>query len=151
MSVNAGRFISLCPVVWYRLGHGWDDRLSHRLRLLGVGRGVFFRWIPGFTPEVFDHMQELFRLYDFWFVFLAGFTPIPYKIITIGAGVFHINFLIFVVASLISRGLRFTLIAAMIYRYGEPARLYIDQNFNRLTVVFSLLLIGGFIAIRYLF
>lgn len=146
--VASFRYALLCGIgsviggmVGYLIGYG----------LWGWAADFFFRWIPGFTPGVFEQMQELFRLYDFWFVFLAGFTPIPYKIITIGAGVFHINFVIFVVASLISRGLRFTLIAALIYRYGEPARLYIDQNFNRLTVVFSLLLIGGFIAIRYLF
>ena len=110
----------------------------------------FFRWIPGFTPPVFAHMQELFHQYDFWFVFLAGFTPIPYKIITIGAGVFHLNFVIFIIASLVSRGLRFTLIAAMVYRYGDVARVYIDQNFNKLTIVFAVLLVGGFVAIRYL-
>lgn len=116
----------------------------------GWAAEFFFRWIPGFTPPVFAHMQDLFQQYDFWFVFLAGFTPIPYKIITIGAGVFQINFVIFIVASLVSRGLRFVLIAAMVYRYGDVARGYIDRNFNMLTSVFALLLVGGFIAVRYL-
>lgn len=123
----------------------------------GIGFGLwewtaewFFSWVPGFTPEVFTTIQQLFGQYDFWCVFFAGFTPIPYKIITIGAGVFHINFPIFVIASAVSRGLRFYLISIVIYRYGDKARIIIDRHFNVLTSVFALLLIGGFIAVHYL-
>ncbi len=112
--------------------------------------GYFFTWVPGFTPELFDSIHCLFVEYDFWFVFCAGFTPIPYKVITVGAGVFHINFPIFLIASAISRGLRFYLIAFIVYRYGERARQLIDNHFNKLTVLFAILLIGGFVVVRYL-
>lgn len=119
--------------------------------LWGMVAEWFFQWVPGFTPETFRHMQQLFVQYDFWIVFLAGFTPIPYKIITIGAGVFQLNFPIFLLASAVSRGLRFYLIAILIYYYGDQARNFIDQHFNKLTIAFSLLLIGGFAVVRYSF
>jgi len=112
---------------------------------------LFFTWVPGFTPELFARIQHLFQQYDFWFVFTAGFTPIPYKIITVGAGVFNLQFIIFVVASCISRGLRFFLIAWLVSRYGSAARSFIDENFNRLTIAFTVLLVGGFVVVRYVF
>lgn len=122
----------------------------------GIGLGLwevvspfFFRYVPGFTEEVFGHVQRLFATYDFWTVFTAGFTPIPYKVITIGAGVFKINFPVFVLASAIGRSLRFFLVAWLIYRYGPPVRNFIDRYFNLLTLVFMVLLIGGFLLIRY--
>lgn len=115
-----------------------------------VASAWFYQWVPGFTQQGFDSIQTLFSQYNFWLVFAAGFTPIPYKIITIGAGVFQVSFPIFVLASAISRGMRFYLIAVIIYRYGEQARNIIDKNFNVLTTVFALLLIGGFLVIRIL-
>jgi membrane protein YqaA with SNARE-associated domain len=111
----------------------------------------FFTYIPGFTPALFDRVQSLFDLHGFWVVFTAGFTPIPYKVITIGAGVFQINFPMFVFASIISRGLRFFLVAWLLNRYGPGIRDFIDRYFNVLSVLFLLLLLGGFIIIKYMF
>jgi membrane protein YqaA with SNARE-associated domain len=77
-------------------------------RLLWDGLAPFFNaYVPGVTEQLFQHVQGLFAAYDFWAVFAAGFTPIPYKIITIGAGVFQISFPVFVLASLVSQSLRF--------------------------------------------
>jgi membrane protein YqaA with SNARE-associated domain len=124
----------------------------------GIGRGLwgavsdyFFRYVPGFTEAVFAKVQVLFATYDFWTVFTAGFTPIPYKVITIGAGVFEINFIVFVFASIIGRSLRFFLVAALIYRYGPTVRDFIEKYFNLLSLIFMILLIGGFLVIKYLF
>lgn len=128
-------------VAGYAIGHSFWS----------VASVWFFNWVPGFTPEVFQSIQLIFSKYNFWFVFLAGFTPVPYKVITIGAGVFHIYFPVFILASVVSRGLRFCLIGVLIYRYGARARQLIDEHFNKLTLVFSLLLVGGFIVIRYMF
>jgi len=124
--------------------------------LLGLGAWglldqFFYGYIPGFTPELFARVQSLFAEYGFWTVFTAGFTPIPYKIITIGAGVFEINFLIFVLASIFSRGARFFLIGLLIRSYGEPVKLFIDRYFNLLSFLFVALLIGGFVAIKAFF
>lgn len=110
----------------------------------------FYAYIPGFTPDVFMQVQHLFSQYDFWLVFTAGFTPIPYKVITIGAGVFEINLLIFLVASLISRSLRFFLVAGLLIKYGPGIRTFIDRYFNWLSFIFVILLIGGFLILKYL-
>ncbi len=109
--------------------------------------GYFFDYIPGFSPDVFARVQGYFDQYDFLVVFAAGFTPIPYKVITIGAGVFGVNFPVFVVASVISRSARFFIVAGLLKRYGLPVRSFIERYFNWLAIAFMLLLIGGFAVI----
>lgn len=123
--------------------------------LLGLGAwrllaGFFYSYVPGFTPDLFASVQQLFEAYGFWAVFTAGFTPIPYKVITIGAGVFELSFGMFLVASFLSRGLRFFLVASLIKRYGPPVKVLIDRHFNWLSLVFVALLIGGFVLIKIL-
>lgn len=108
----------------------------------------FFAYIPGFTPEVFAQASTAYEKYNFWVVFTAGFTPLPYKIITITAGVAGINFPIFVLASALSRSARFFLVAALLYRFGEPIRGFIDRYFNLLAIAFVVLLVGGFVVIK---
>jgi len=109
--------------------------------------GFFFEYVPGFTPEIFAKVQGYFDQYDFLVVFAAGFTPIPYKIITIGAGVFGVNFPVFLIASIVSRSARFFLVAWLLKRYGNPVRGFIEKYFNWLALVFMALLIGGFALI----
>ncbi|WP_432821377.1 YqaA family protein [Trichloromonas sp.] len=121
------------------------------ISLWGVLSEFFYRYVPGFTVQTFDHVQHLFATYDFWTVFTAGFTPIPYKVITIGAGVFEINFAIFLLASAVGRSLRFFLVAGLIYKYGPTVRDFIEKYFNMLTLAFMILLIGGFVLIKYIF
>lgn len=83
-------------------------------------------------------------LYGFWGVFLAALTPIPYKVFTISAGLFHFPLLEFVVASILGRGLRFGAVALMIRFFGEPVTTFIDRWFNWLALAFGILLVGGF-------
>ena len=110
----------------------------------------FFSNIPSFTPESFYNIQKMYEQYDFWIVFTAGFTPIPYKIITISAGAFNINIIMFIVASIISRGARFFLVAFLIWKFGPQIKSFIDKYFNWLAIAFTVLLIGGFLIIKYL-
>lgn len=142
------RFALLClagstlgGIVGYSIGLGAWGLLNH----------VFYAYVPGFTPELFSRVQSLFSDYGFWTVFTAGFTPIPYKIITVGAGVFQINFLIFILASILSRGARFFMVGFLIHLYGEPVKVFIDRYFNLLSILFVLLLIGGFAVLKDLF
>ena len=117
----------------------------------GVWQAVspwFFQYI--FSEEVFLKVQNLYQTYDFWAVFVAGFTPIPYKVFTIAGGVAGINFGTFVVASCASRGGRFFLVAVLLRIFGPKVKPFIDKYFNLITIVFVILLIGGFVAIRYL-
>ena len=97
-----------------------------------------------FSVESFTNVGALYDKYNFWIVFTAGFTPLPYKIFTISGGLFHINFVMFVVASIVSRGLRFFLIAALIWKFGAPIKVFIDKYFNLLAILFTVLLVGSF-------
>ncbi|WP_225072245.1 VTT domain-containing protein [Desulfuromonas sp. CSMB_57] len=126
-------------VCGYGIGMGFWETLG----------GYFFQYVPGFTEEGFLRVQELFARYDFWVVFTAGFTPIPYKVITIGAGVFDINFPVFVLASVLSRSLRFYLLATMIFLYGATIRAFIEKYFNYLTLAFMVMLVGGFLLFAH--
>jgi len=135
---RAWRFALICSIgsvlggaLGYLIGWGVWDSLAP----------VFFEHIPGFTPDQFARVQHLFAEYGFWAVFVAGFTPIPYKIFTIAAGVFLINFPIFFVASLCSRGLRFFIIGGLIWRFGAPIKELIDRYFNLLSYLALLLVL----------
>jgi len=119
-------------------------------KLWGVVSPLFFEYVPGFTPESFASVKIWFDQYDFWTVFAAGLTPIPYKIFTIASGAFQINLPIFVGASLVSRALRFFLVAGLFYYLGRPARVLIEKYFNLLTILFLVLLVGGLLLVNYL-
>lgn len=109
---------------------------------------IFYDYIPGFTEHKFEKIRSLYEQYDFWVVFTAGFTPIPFKVITVSAGVCSINLPVFIIASALSRGARFMLVAWLLNRYGEPIREFIERKFNVLTLIFTALLIGGFALIK---
>lgn len=111
----------------------------------------FFDNIPGFTENIFYNVQSLYDEWNFWIIFTAGFTPIPYKVFTITAGAFNINLILFVIASIISRAGRFFLVAFLIWKFGDPIKAFIDKYFNWLAILFTILLVGGFVGIKYLF
>lgn len=98
----------------------------------------------------FDQFAAQYNEYGAWIVFMAGLTPFPYKVITIASGVAEMNFLIFMVASVVGRGMRFFAVAGLLYYFGEPIRLFIEKYFGILTFVFFALLVGGFVAIKFL-
>jgi len=97
----------------------------------------------------FEDFAQRYNDYGAWIVFIAGLTPFPYKVITIASGVTQLNFFVFMVASLLARGLRFFAVAALLYWFGPPIKTFIEKYFGILTVVFVVLLIGGFVLIRY--
>ena len=109
----------------------------------------FFTYVPGVTPEAFGSVQNLYERWDFWAVFVAGLTPIPYKVFTISAGVFAINLPVFVLASVLSRGLRFFLVAGLIYRFGPSISSFIDRYFSLLTWAFGFLVVLGFVLVEF--
>ncbi len=111
----------------------------------------FFTHIPGFTETIFYKVQGLYEEWTFWIGFTAGFTPIPYKVFTISAGAFDVNLVLFVLASIVSRAGRFFLVAGLIWKFGDQIKGFIDKYFNLLAIAFTVLLIGGFVGIKYLF
>ena len=92
-----------------------------------------------------------YNTYGFWYVFSAGFTPIPYKVFTIASGVFRMNFLLFVIASALSRSLRFFIVAGLFWKFGPSIKKFIDKYFNLLAILFFVLILCGFLVIKFLF
>jgi membrane protein YqaA with SNARE-associated domain len=108
----------------------------------------FFNNVPGFTPDLFYDISLMFEEYNFWIIFTAGFTPIPYKVFTVSGGAFNINLLMFIIASIVSRGARFFLVAFLIWKFGPRIKLFIDKYFDLLAITFTVLLVGGFLVIK---
>jgi membrane protein YqaA with SNARE-associated domain len=100
--------------------------------------------------EAFENLQAWFEEWGLLIVFIAGFTPVPYKVFTIASGFAGLALPVFVLGSVVSRGARFFLVAGLLYLYGEPIRKFIEERLGLMTVVFSVLLVGGFVAIRFL-
>jgi len=100
--------------------------------------------------EKFESFRTQYNDYGAWIVFIAGVTPFPYKVITIASGATELNFMVFMVASLLARGLRFYVVAALLYWFGPPIRAFIEKRLGLVFTVFVILLIGGFVAIKYL-
>lgn len=111
----------------------------------------FFSYVPGFTPEVFEKVANLYRENADWAVFTAGLTPIPYKVFTICAGITSVSLPVFVLASILSRGLRFFAVAGLLKVFGKPIQSFIDRYFNVLAIVFTVLLVGGFLVLKKVF
>ena len=151
---KALRFALVCSaasilggIVGYGIGYfsWWNGAESYSVVAM-----FFFYHIPGFSEEVFINIQKKYEIYNFLIVFTAGFTPIPFKIITISAGAFSVNFPMFLLASTISRSARFFLVALLIRQFGEPITAFIDKYFNILSIIFTILLIGGFLVLKAL-
>lgn len=101
--------------------------------------------------EKFEHFSGQYNEYGAWIVLFAGLTPFPYKVITIASGVSGLNFAVFCIASLVARALRFFAVAGLLYWFGPPIRAFIEKHFGLVTIVFFVLLFGGFYAIKYVF
>ena len=92
-----------------------------------------------------EKVHDMFNRYEVWAIGIAGFTPIPYKIFTIAAGVFYIHFWKFVLVSLLSRGARFFLVASLIFFFGEPILIFLNKYFDVLSLVGVALLVPLYI------
>ncbi len=96
----------------------------------------------------FAAFQERYNEWGAWAVLIAGITPFPYKVITILSGVTALNLGVFLVASIIARGVRFFIVAALLWKYGAPIRDFIEQRLGLVFSLFMALLLGGFLVMR---
>lgn len=126
--------------------------------MFGYLLGWQFMDLVGIRIVEFYHLQAQwdkigwwYDEYNAWAVGAAGFTPLPYKVFTLAAGAFQINFSVFVLASLVSRSARFFIVAGLIYKFGAPIKVFIEKYFNILSIVFIVLLFAGFVLIKYIF
>jgi membrane protein YqaA with SNARE-associated domain len=98
----------------------------------------------------FEDFRQMYAQWGLWIILIKGMTPIPYKLVTIASGAAAFSFPVFVVASIITRGLRFFLVAALLKYYGPPIRNFIERRLTLVTTIFVVGLVGGFVVIRYL-
>jgi len=124
-------------VLGYYIGIGLMGSVGCRLVTLYHGQATF-DWLAG----QFTH-------YGFWAVFVAAVTPIPYKIFTITSGAVHMSFGTFLIASVLGRPIRFFALALLIFFVGKPVKRFIDRYFNLLSIAFVVLLVGGFLAFKF--
>jgi membrane protein YqaA with SNARE-associated domain len=109
---------------------------------------LFFQFI--FSEATFSQIETLYRNWDFWAIFLGAFTPLPYKVFAISAGVFNISLPMFVLAATIGRGMRFFLVASLLAFYGPSIKIFIDKYFNWLSIALVLILVSTFLLLRLL-
>ncbi len=100
--------------------------------------------------DKFDEFSAVFNHWGWWFVFIAGLTPFPYKVITIASGVAGLSLPVFIVASIVSRGLRFFVVSGLLYLFGPPIKDFIEKRLGLMFTLFVVLLVGGFVLLRYL-
>ena len=110
------------------------------------GRPVLLRL---FGEKKVTTVQALYHRYDVWAVFLAAFTPIPFKVFTIGAGVFHLDLKRFIIASVLGRGARFFLVGGALALFGAEVQYFLTHYLELAVIALSVLLIGGFVALRF--
>jgi membrane protein YqaA with SNARE-associated domain len=98
----------------------------------------------------YDALKAGFDQWGAWIIIIKGLTPIPYKLVTIAAGVTHFDLMTFVAASIISRSIRFFFLAALLWWFGPAVREFIEKRLMLVTTGFAVCLVGGFLVIRYL-
>lgn len=98
----------------------------------------------------FDDFATRYNEWGAWAVLTAGVTPFPYKVITILSGATELNFAVFMISSVVARGLRFFIVAALLWKFGAPIRDFIEKRLGLMFALFILLLLGGFAAVKFL-
>jgi membrane protein YqaA with SNARE-associated domain len=124
-------------VAGYAIGYYLFDLIGEPiLRVYGYG-------------EKYQQTADLFNEWGPWILIAKGWTPFPYKVLTIAAGAFKMSIVPFILASIVARAMRFYLVAALLYWFGEPIRDFIEKRLSLVTTAFVVLLVGGFVAIKY--
>jgi membrane protein YqaA with SNARE-associated domain len=98
----------------------------------------------------FEDFSQRYNEWGIWVVLMAGMTPFPYKVITIMSGATALSLPVFILSSFAARGLRFFIVAALLWKFGDPIRIFIEKRLGLVFTIFLVLLIGGFAVVRYL-
>ena len=101
--------------------------------------------------EDFQRFADAYNEWGLWIILIKGLTPIPYKLVTIASGVAHFDPTVFILASIATRGARFFIVAALLRRFGPPIRTFVEKNLTAVATMALLLIVGGFVAVKYLF
>ena len=124
---------------------------------VGYAIGYFLFDAIGLPMLEFYHMMDKYEAFKAafaewgaWIIVIKGLTPIPFKLVTIASGAAQFDLVTFTLASLVSRSLRFFLLAALLWRFGEPIRDFIERRLMLVTSMIAAALVGGFVVLRYL-
>jgi membrane protein YqaA with SNARE-associated domain len=154
--------VMLIPMVLAQRSNAWAYAILATVSsvlggIAGYAIGYFFMDTVGQTilefygkTKGFEQFKAMFNEWGVWILIIKGMTPIPYKILTITAGVTHMPLVPFVLASIIARAMRFFLVAALLCWFGPPIREFIERRLTLVTTVGVVLLVGGFVVVRYL-
>jgi len=142
---TAWRFAAICTVasvaggaLGYLIGFAVFDQIAQPiLRLYGYG-------------AAYAAFQAKFQEYGLWIILIKGLTPIPYKIVTIAAGAARFDFALFMLASVLTRGSRFFLVATLLHFYGDAVRDFIEKRLTLVTSALAVGVVGGFLALKFL-
>lgn len=155
--------VMLVPMVLARRAKAW---LYASIATVGSVIGGVFGYAIGYflfeqigkpilalygKADSFAQFTTWFNDWGVWILIIKGMTPFPYKVLTITAGVTHMPVVQFIFASIIARAMRFYLVAGLLYFFGEPIRDFIERRLTLVTTAFVVLLVGGFVALKYAF
>ncbi|MDF1775673.1 MAG: DedA family protein [Rhizobiaceae bacterium] len=155
--------VLLIPMVLADRANWWKNALICTLAsilgaLLGYAIGMFLYEAVGQPilalygkEDSFEKVSEWYNTYGGWGVLFAAVTPFPYKVLTIFSGATGLNLATFVLVSIVGRSVRFFAVGFLLYKFGEPIRLFIEKYLGILFAIFMVLLLGGFYALRYMF
>ncbi len=125
-------------IIGYYIGYVFFDTLGEKiLDLYGL-------------HNAFEKLKYFFETYGFWIIFFKGFTPIPFKIVAITCGVTKINMVVFLLASILSRGMRFYIEAYVFWRWGAAMQGVFEKNMRLVVILFTLLLVFGYYMIKHI-
>jgi membrane protein YqaA with SNARE-associated domain len=127
--------------------------------LFGYAIGYFFyetigRWLLdlyGGSEHWYAELADFFQKYGAAIILIKGLTPFPFKVITILSGMVKLDLMVFVAASIVARAGRFYLVAGLLYLYGEKIRGFLEKHLEKVLLVFLLLLVGGFLMVKWVF
>ena len=111
--------------------------------------GMWLIHLYGYGQKV-EAFREAYRQWGAWIILLKGLTPIPYKIVTIASGAAKFSFPVFMAASLVTRGARFFLVAALLRVFGSPVRDFIERRLTLVTSMLAAGIVGGFLVLRFM-
>jgi membrane protein YqaA with SNARE-associated domain len=142
---KAWRYAAICTVasvvggaLGYLIGYAVFDQLARPiLNVYGYG-------------NAYAAFQAKFQEYGVWIILVKGLTPIPYKIVTIAAGAARFDFAVFMMASVLTRGARFFLVATLLHFFGDSVRVFIERRLTLVTSALAVGVVGGFVALKFL-
>ena len=141
----AWRYAAICTAasvvggaLGYTIGFAVFDQVAQPiLRLYGYG-------------DAYAAFQAKFQEYGLWIILIKGLTPIPYKIVTIAAGAARFDFALFMIASVVTRGARFFIVATLLHFFGDSVRVFIERRLTLVTSALAIGIVGGFLALKLL-